>query len=600
MIIFKMNPLICCWGPGEGPGGSLGGASSDGSMGGNFGGGISGGGNVGFGSDEGNEGFDPNDGSDTAAAAMVAAVGSNNPADIAAALGITASEAIAMADVVSGQQAMTTEATAATAKAIKKANSKTLMSFLGSLLTGMAPIGLIGRAFKSSQTVENVQTQIAAVYGDDIAEAAMSSVMAGFANTDTTSTPSELESKSLKFIQTIAGNSQMANLIISQNPDYSNDDVLTALNDRKARDTAIEKAYMDSSSATSDGFGRSSEAYNETLNSRLNLVSTGRGRSDRGQEIGLPSWYQKYYQSGTLGADDPYTNSATDLPTSDEDDTIDNGGIPDNATPRDRILHAYKNLGREGIGDRPNQIDQEGLDYWTEQFANGSVNAETFQGVFDFAAASSDTQRSAISDIPDTIPENLRPGINDYVNRSNDITDIYNQKAESLWDDYLGFEKTYFDEYQGIKDQYKSNLASIPSMNLQLPDTMGGATMPMAPKVHSKMYGDQANTMGHLTESQSQTNLQGIRGRDTLAQNQYTVNQTGLTNSLLPTQTALDLYKMERGGELGLQRIEAGQPDDPSNWSVWAPVAGEFLSSNWGDSTIAENLWDLAKKGLFG
>ena len=48
---FKLHWSICCWGPGEGPGGSLGGASSDGgmggtgSMGGNTGGGS--GGNVG-------------------------------------------------------------------------------------------------------------------------------------------------------------------------------------------------------------------------------------------------------------------------------------------------------------------------------------------------------------------------------------------------------------------------------------------------------------------------------------------------------------------------------------------------------------------------
>lgn len=200
------------------------------------------------------------------------------------------------------------------------------------------------------------------------------------------------------------------------------------------------------------------------------------------------------------------------------------------------------------------------------------------------------------SGIPNSIPADVRPGLSQYVTDSNRITSDYNAKADRIWNDYLDFENTYFGKSEGVQNEYQTNLNSIPKMNLTLPDTMGGATLPMAPKVHSAMYSDQANTKGNLINSQANTALAGMSSRNALNQNQFNVNQTGLTNSMLPTNTALDLYKMERAGQLGVNQAEAGKYE-PSTLSTWAPVVGTLLSSNsTSGGTNLKSAWDFVSK----
>lgn len=122
---------------------------------------------------------------------------------------------------------------------------------------------------------------------------------------------------------------------------------------------------------------------------------------------------------------------------------------------------------------------------------------------------------------------------------------------------------------------------------------MGGATLPLAPKVHSAMFSDQANTLGNLTARQADTQLAGLGSRDALNKNMFNVGQIGLENSFLPTKTGLDLYKMERAGELGIKQTEAGMPAEPSTLSTWAPVIGTLLSSNGDGGTNLSSAWDF-------
>ena len=263
------------------------------------------------------------------------------------------------------------------------------------------------------------------------------------------------------------------------------------------------------------------------------------------------------------------------------------------------------------------------------------------------------------------IPANMMPGINDFVTGSNAITDQYNTNAtglmgefknfgeeytgkydnimsnyqnniapihdrvNSLWDDYLDFEKTYFDKYENVQNDYQNNLDSMPQMNLQMPGSMGGATVSLAPRVHSAMYGDQANTMKGLINIQGNAALAGMDSRNTLNNNKFTMynteantmgnlvnnqgnialadmnsrnslnnnmfntNQIDLTNSFMPTQTALDLYKLERAGELDLQQIDANQPREPSTLEKWAPIVGSLLTTPTGsDQTNLGSIWD--------
>jgi len=192
------------------------------------------------------------------------------------------------------------------------------------------------------------------------------------------------------------------------------------------------------------------------------------------------------------------------------------------------------------------------------------------------------------------IPGNISAGLDKYVTDSNKITSDYNTKADSIWNDYLDFENTYFGKYEDVQKGYQSNLDSIPKLNLTLPNTIGGATLPLAPKVSSAMYSDQANTKGNLIGQQANTALSGMSSRNALNNNLFNVNQTGLSNSLLPTQTDLDLYKMERASQLGLNNsLALADANKPSTLSTWAPVVGTLLSSNGTGKTNLSSAWDF-------
>jgi hypothetical protein len=210
-------------------------------------------------------------------------------------------------------------------------------------------------------------------------------------------------------------------------------------------------------------------------------------------------------------------------------------------------------------------------------------------------SASTDLNPNGVT-MPSNIPNSLQPGLTDFVNNSQSIADRYDAQADSLWEDYLDFETTYFDKYEASQDQYQSNLSNIPKMNFQMPDSMGGATMPLAPKVHSAMYTDQFNAMNNSIGNQANTTLAGLGSRDALAKNQFTVGNTNLTNSFMPTQTAIDLYKMERAGQLGINQTEAGKYE-PSTVSTWAPVVGSILKSDFATGALSSG-WDFLKDGV--
>lgn len=197
------------------------------------------------------------------------------------------------------------------------------------------------------------------------------------------------------------------------------------------------------------------------------------------------------------------------------------------------------------------------------------------------------------SGIPSTIPENIRPGLAQFTDRSDAITSDFNTRSNQIWDNYLDFEQFYFGENQAVRDQFDSDIGGLPKLNLQLPEAFGGATVPLAPKVHSALATDQANTRSNLIGNQANTALAGIGSRNALNQNAFNVNQVGLSNSFLPTQTALDLFKMERAGQLGIANTQAGLPKEPSTLSKFAPVVGSLLSPNGDGGTNLSSIWDF-------
>jgi uncharacterized membrane protein YgcG len=64
------------------------------------------------------------------------------------------------------------------------------------------------------------------------------------------------------------------------------------------------------------------------------------------------------------------------------------GNVVDNsARYRQLVLDAYANIGRTGIGSRPNQADQAGVDFWTNALINGTLTPENFGASFNNAVS---------------------------------------------------------------------------------------------------------------------------------------------------------------------------------------------------------------------
>lgn len=59
------------------------------------------------------------------------------------------------------------------------------------------------------------------------------------------------------------------------------------------------------------------------------------------------------------------------------------GNVVDNtARYRQLVLDAYAGIGRTGIGSRPNQADQAGIDFWTNALTSGTLTPENFGASF--------------------------------------------------------------------------------------------------------------------------------------------------------------------------------------------------------------------------
>ena len=195
------------------------------------------------------------------------------------------------------------------------------------------------------------------------------------------------------------------------------------------------------------------------------------------------------------------------------------------------------------------------------------------------------------------IPGNILPGVNQYVQDTGKASSDYQTKAGKLEADWKDFEEQYFGEYQGIKDDYKKKMSDIPGLDYQLPTSMGGASISMAPTAHQRMYQNEANALAGITGQQASTGMAGIQGRTGLAQNMYGVDFAQAGANRLPADLAMDLYKMERAGELGLQQVEAGRPDKKSGWETWAPVVGGLLTPGAGGKSAADELKSLFTEG---
>lgn len=174
--------------------------------------------------------------------------------------------------------------------------------------------------------------------------------------------------------------------------------------------------------------------------------------------------------------------------------------------------------------------------------------------------------------------------------------DSYNQRAEGLWNDYLEFEKTFFDKYEGVQNEYDQNIASMPKISMNLPGAISGMSVPLAPRAHTAMYGDIASTKNNLINNQASTQFSSMGQLQGLNNNMLGANFAQAGIDFMPTESALDLYKMERAAQLGLDYADAQKP---STLSTWAPVVGSLLSSSGNGQTNLESITDFFG-GLFG
>ena len=143
--------------------------------------------------------------------------------------------------------------------------------------------------------------------------------------------------------------------------------------------------------------------------------------------------------------------------------------------------------------------------------------------------------------------------LGNYVGGTDQAFKEFQAGAIQAWNDWMAFEDKYDNLYEAIGpvydqivSEYKQNIDSIPGLNLGLP---GGGSIPLAPKVHSNMYSQQANTeagiqnqkFGQQGDALKGTGI-GIAGRTSLLPSYYAAGadnagtNLNAANSLLTQQ----------------------------------------------------------------
>lgn len=177
----------------------------------------------------------------------------------------------------------------------------------------------------------------------------------------------------------------------------------------------------------------------------------------------------------------------------------------------------------------------------------------------------------------------------------------------SLWDKAADYEKAADAAYSAAYDEYDANIGSLPSLAMKVPETMGGATIDLAPGAWEDMYSDILGSKTGALDSQYSTlnDLLGTQqgtiksmGENTstslanllsLAQGNLGAKMGEAEANLKPYDDLLDLFKMNEQIEGNINVAEAGKDDE----SWWEPLvsAGSYVLGN--NENILDDIADL-------
>jgi len=503
MLKFKVNPLWCCY---EGPGpGGINGPPGIGGFGGLPG--------------------DP--GSGHGVPADPGAFGDND-ANIDATISAMV-QSMAQAEENSGQNAI-----AAMDSDIESVRNNTLFSFLKALIFPMGLTGMATTIGMANYNLSKAKSALADEIGQDRAEEAFAHAFEGFNAEHATDISPE-------------GDFTEADLKEISEKLYGFD-AENATQEQK--DRYMVEQYYESKNPSGTDMGR--DDFEEWVDQELQNIQDPKYRLNRSQEIGLPAWYKSYLNSSTQDFLAEFQGEgASSMADTNNDwvldaygsinrtgkgvraDQIDAAGLafwnkwlednpeatkeefqetfnaavqeyqeknPDSpyttytqqfeapTGQEDWVRDMYENIGREGIGDRVDQIDQPGYNFWTNWLAeNPDATKEEFeeaftQAVADYQTKNPDSPYSAYTD-------NFMPN----PNRTYD--NVFDLDQEST--------RTYTPGHMDLLESLTSQAQDLSGRSISA--TVGGQPITVMPRSNQ----DQLNMlMGHLMTGRKLSELE--------------------------------------------------------------------------------------------
>ena len=318
----------------------------------------------------------------------------------------------------------------------------------------------------------------------------------------------------------------------------------------------------------------------------------------------LPQEYIDAYMKSTEGTYKPVDNRFGDSNIDPQTLSLYNKYHNLDLTPKGQAFYNYLQ-DVDYINNHPKvpfndwlQAHPDSAKLYTQSSNTGNNSTNTTQNNGSQSQDSSNQQDYAIS----SLPSNIAPGMQQWVNDTQTATTNANTAAQKLSDDYAQFEKNYFNEAQNNYFDYKDKISNIPKISLQMPASMGGTITPMSPTHNINVYNAEQRQIDDMLNKALLMKQLGLNSENDLNKEKYTNKITQAGNNLLPTQTALELYKIQLQQQNAVNQINASKPSK-SAWSTWAPVVGQLLEPDQTGKSIlgeAENSLSKGIMGLFG
>ncbi len=174
------------------------------------------------------------------------------------------------------------------------------------------------------------------------------------------------------------------------------------------------------------------------------------------------------------------------------------------------------------------------------------------------------------------------------------IADQYGTDVGTVWDMLLGQQEKYAgiggDILGGLQDTrtgYREDIANMPGLNINMPDFMGGATVPLAQNAWGDFYSGKADTnlrnlatQGNVAAQTAGIEQNAISNLQNLAGDKFKTGAVTQNLLNLPLNMAFDLLKMDKqqsGNIKSIREQKAPTEDSAAAWITALAALGESL-----------------------